>query len=84
MTKETGSARRMKMNPVRMPGEVFNSASQQAQLSMGGVGGGAEGSGPQNFFTACLAWLGGSHLFCHQLSTGSGEYLWPVGQSSRV
>ena len=23
-------------------------------------------------------------LFCHQLSTGSGEYLWPVGQSSRV
>ena len=40
----------MMTTPVTMPGEGFNSMSQKAQLSIGGVGGGTEGSGLTKLF----------------------------------
>ena len=62
----------------------LNSVRLKEQLSLGGAGGGAESSGVTNFFLQpyCTGFAcePASHLFCHQLSTGSGEYLWPAGQ----
>ena len=76
------------MTTVIVSRSELNSVRLKEQLSLGGVGGGAESSGVTNFFSSRaatgFACEPASHLFCHQLSTGSGEYLWPAGQSSRV
>ena len=71
------------MTTVIVSRSELNSVRLKEQLSLGGVGGGAESSGVTNFFSSRATGFAcepASHLFCHQLSTGSGEYLWPAGQ----
>ena len=77
------------MTTVIVSRSELNSVRLKEQLSLGGVGGGAERVPvSQTFFfqPGCTGFAcePASHLFCHQLSTGSGEYLWPAGQESRV